>query len=134
MRRRRLIYDLPEKMWEKYRFRGEIFLVGYLIHYLPFYFVERTLFLHSYLPAYIYKILLLCCVIDHLNTILKRIKFLRFLYVFMLVLWILFFFIVFQIYLVVNYGVKKLTSEDVVFLRWKDTWDFILHREIKLEI
>ena len=55
-RRRRLCYDIPEKMWIQYQRVGEVLLSGYLFHFLPFFFVDRTLFLHHYLPAYAFKV------------------------------------------------------------------------------
>ena len=39
--------------------------VGYALHYFPYFLVERTLFLHHYLPAYMFKICLLAAVIEH---------------------------------------------------------------------
>ena len=35
---------------------GEVLLGGYLFHYAPFFFADRTLFLHHYLPAYVFKV------------------------------------------------------------------------------
>jgi dolichyl-phosphate-mannose-protein mannosyltransferase len=45
---------------------GEVLFGGYLIHYLPYFFVERTLFLHHYLPAFVFKVLLTAAVIEHI--------------------------------------------------------------------
>ena len=35
---------------------GEVLFGGYLFHYAPFFFADRTLFLHHYLPAYVFKV------------------------------------------------------------------------------
>ena len=58
LRRRRLCYDIPEAEFQQFCGAGEVLLTGYLIHYLPFFFYDRTLFLHHYLPAYHFKLML----------------------------------------------------------------------------
>merc|ERR1712018_378483 len=58
LRRRRLIYDIPETEFASFCTAGEVLLTGFLLHYLPFFFYDRTLFIHHYLPAYIFKIML----------------------------------------------------------------------------
>lgn len=30
--------------------------VGYAVHYFPYFLVDRTLFLHHYMPAYLFKV------------------------------------------------------------------------------
>lgn len=66
LRRRRMCFDIAQEEWNKFSNVGSIFLAGYLLHFLPFMFVERTLFLHHYLPAFIFKILLTAATIEHL--------------------------------------------------------------------
>lgn len=69
MRRKRLCYDISEAEWNKFANIGQVLLTGYLLHYLPFIFVERTLFLHHYLPAFVYKTLLTVGTIDRSNIL-----------------------------------------------------------------
>jgi len=66
MRRRRKCFDIAEEEWEKFINNAYVLLAGYFLHFLPFLFVERTLFLHHYLPAFIFKVLLTATTIDHL--------------------------------------------------------------------
>lgn len=66
MRRRRMCFDIYEEEWERFVTIGETLFVGYLIHFLPFFFIERTLFLHHYLPAFIFKVLLTAATVDHI--------------------------------------------------------------------
>lgn len=66
MRRRRKCFDIAEEEWKKFVDNAYILLVGYFLHFLPFLLVERTLFLHHYLPAFIFKVLLTAATIDHL--------------------------------------------------------------------
>lgn len=75
MRRKRLCYDISEAEWNKFSTIGQVLLTGYLLHYLPFIFVERTLFLHHYLPAFMYKTLLTVGTIDHIYSLLRLVKY-----------------------------------------------------------
>lgn len=58
--------------WSNFVFVGEILVGGYLLHYIPFFLTDRTLFLHSYLPCVIYKILVMAALTDHLYSLSKR--------------------------------------------------------------
>lgn len=71
MRRRRLCYDIDENEWNRFIAVGEVLFAGYLVHFLPFFVVERTLFLHHYLPAFVFKVLLTAAVVDHVHYILR---------------------------------------------------------------
>lgn len=66
IRRRRKCYDIAEEEWEKFVNNACVLLAGYFLHFLPYLFVERTLFLHHYLPAFIFKVLLTAATINHL--------------------------------------------------------------------
>ncbi|RZC38372.1 protein O-mannosyltransferase 1 [Asbolus verrucosus] len=131
LRRRRLCYDLDAKSWEQFLLIGETFLTGYLFHYLPYFFVERTLFLHHYLLAFTFKTLLLAALIEHIYSILNdvlKFKIIAYMFVMLVSLWVLVTFYVFQKFTVLCYGTTPLSTNDVVSLRWKDTWDFIIHK------
>lgn len=91
------------------------------------------MFLHNYLPAFLYKILLLCFVIEHLAIVLGRVirsMVLLAIYKAAVVFWLCAIVWVFQQFLVLSYGTTRLTADDVIRLRWKDTWDFILHKDL----
>lgn len=127
LRRRRQIIDLSNQEWMKFESIGYILLMGYAINFAPYFFVERTLFLHNYLPALIYKICLLCAVVEHVYNILRKTKqnIMIFTFKLIVVLWLVYVFYVFKTFLAVSYGRTKLTSESILSLRWRDTWDFI---------
>lgn len=127
LRRRRQIIDLTHQEWMKFQNIGFTLFGGYLINYLPYFFVERTLFLHNYLPALVYKICLLCYLIEHGYDTLKKLqqKLIIILYKILIVAWLFYIFYVFRTFLSVSYGRTKLTTDFVMQLRWKDTWDFI---------
>lgn len=131
LRRRRQYYDLDAKNWSKFQLIGEIFFLGYLLHYLPYYFVERTLFLHHYLPAFMFKTLLFAATVEHLYYILNNVLQLRTIakiLVLVDVLAMMAVFYVFKKFSVFSYGNVALSTKDILALRWKDSWDFIVHK------
>lgn len=131
LRRRRHCYDLTPDSWDHFVEVGKVLFMGYLFHYLPFFFVEQTLFLHHYLPAFTFKVLLTAAFIEHLYELICMIPVLSILRRFfeaVLGLWIVTVLYVFQKFSVLSYGTVSLSANDVLKLRWKDTWDFIIHK------
>ena len=53
-------------------FVSELVIGGYLLNYLPYFLTDRTLFLHHYLPAVIFKILAFAVIIDHIYKFYNR--------------------------------------------------------------
>ncbi|XP_055629709.1 protein O-mannosyltransferase 1 [Toxorhynchites rutilus septentrionalis] len=131
IRRRRRLFDLDEEEWKRFRCGGEIFLVGYFTHYLPYFFVERTLFLYNYLPALLYKILLLCFVLEHIQLVLRKfvkVRLVSMIFNVILVAWLSGIFYFYSKYSVLCYGTTELSADDVLKMRLKDTWDLIVHK------
>lgn len=127
LRRRRQIIDLNDQEWMKFQNIGFTFLLGYLINFVPYFFVERTLFLHNYLPALVYKICLLCFLVEHVYDILRKSNqnLIILAYKLLVVTWLFYVFHVFRTFLSVSYGRTRLTTDYVMSLRWRSTWDFI---------
>ena len=50
---------------------GEVLLSGYLLHYLPFLFYDRTLFIHHYLTGYVFKLMLTAFVTAHIYKLIR---------------------------------------------------------------
>ncbi|KAL7734893.1 hypothetical protein ACLKA6_011167 [Drosophila palustris] len=140
VRRRRLCFDVSSGEWRRFLIAGDTFYVGYLVHYLPYFFVDRTLFLHNYLPAFIFKLLLLCYVLEHLDYLLRRhcigrgaiLKHMVRIYRLAVILWLFAVFFVFVKFLPLSYGSRKMSAKEITNLRWKDTWDFILQKNYAL--
>uniref|UniRef100_A0A2P2I4Q6 Protein O-mannosyltransferase 1 n=1 Tax=Hirondellea gigas TaxID=1518452 RepID=A0A2P2I4Q6_9CRUS len=131
LRRQRSCYDLPEDSFQKFCNFGQILGTGYLIHYLPYFLVDRTLFLHHYMPAYVFKVCLLSVVVDHLHyfirTVLKQ-KILSWLYLCLVGVWLLGVLYVFSVFMPVTYGNVALTAQQVEDLTWRDSWTLIVHK------
>ncbi|TDG41810.1 hypothetical protein AWZ03_011767 [Drosophila navojoa] len=137
LRRRRLCFDISASEWRRFLSAGDTFFVGYLVHYLPYFFMDRTLFLHNYLPAFAFKLLLLSFVLDHLDYLLRRhcsgraVHLVR-LYRLMLIAWLVAAAATFFKFLPLSYGSRKMSAKEIIDLRWKDTWDFILQKNYAL--
>lgn len=131
LRRRRQCYDLDEKTWIQFQLIGEVFLLGYLFHYFPYFFIERTLFLHHYIPAFAFKILLLAATLEHIYVVLNdvlKVKLAAYLFISALLVWLGVIIFIFNKFSVLSYGTTALSTNDVINLRWKETWDFIVHK------
>lgn len=60
--------------WNQFRTTGEVLLVGYVFHFLPYFFVDHTLFLHHYLPALAFKLLLNAALVEHLYYLTRLVR------------------------------------------------------------
>jgi len=132
LRRQRQCFDIPEVEFKTFCRAGEILLSGYLLHYLPYFFYDRTLFVHHYLPAYIFKIMLTSFVMSHCFSQLRRLMGGRvFVYASaaLLAVWCLAALVVFNKFSVLSYAHLPLSADEVRSLRWKDTWDLIIHKK-----
>ncbi|KAK7496976.1 hypothetical protein BaRGS_00011712 [Batillaria attramentaria] len=130
LRRQRAVLDITESEWQHFVFVGELAVGGYLLHYLPFLAADRTLFLHHYLPAVIFKILALTALLDHL-----ALQHWRFVPVSAIVTYGTVVLISGAVYtflelLPVTFGNVDLTPEDIQKLTWRDTWDFLQHTRV----
>ncbi|KAK2704460.1 protein O-mannosyltransferase 1-like [Artemia franciscana] len=131
LRQRRECYDLSEKTWNQFVTIGEVFLIGYAIHFAPFFFVDHTLFLHHYLPAYAFKLLLAGAMAEHVLNAIRDVynrKWLRQLVVGLIIGWIVSSVYIFNKFKILTYGIGSGTATEILDLKWKDSWDFIIHK------
>jgi len=62
----------PADAWQLWVSAGQICVGGWVVNYLPFFLMEKTLFLYHYLPALTFQILLIPIVLQHLSDHLCR--------------------------------------------------------------
>lgn len=77
--------------------------------------------------------MLLCFVIEHVDLIFRSVLksvLMTVLHRLCVVGWLVAIFVVFAKFSVLSYGTTKLSVDDVIDLRWKNTWDFILHKDL----
>lgn len=63
---------LPPDSWLRWVLAGALCAGGWAVNYLPFFLMEKTLFLYHYLPALTFQILLLPVVLQHISEHLCR--------------------------------------------------------------
>ena len=127
IRRRRLCRDISEEAWQQFVIMGQMFFAGYLVHYLPFYTLDRTLFIYCYLPALYFKILLLAAMSEHLTYLITSVKS-RALYRCGLVVWFTLIVNAFLTFSVLSYGYKLPSVEGLNKLQWQESWDLLLEQ------
>ena len=131
LRRQRSCYDIPHPVFDKFCNLGQVLGAGFLIHYLPYFLVDRTLFLHHYMPAYVFKVCILAAVVEHLHYLVRNVlnrRVFAYLFVVAVSAWLVAVVYVFGVFIPVTYGHVQLTSEQVHQLSWRDTWDLIIHK------
>ena len=132
--------DLDLSQWSRYLLIGEVAAAGYLLHFLPYFLSERTLFLHHYLPAVMFKIILIASVTGHLterhligschdsssaNQKSPRTHLVIAIYLGLLAA-VGYTFIQF---LPLSYGIEELSAAEVMRLKWRKTWHLLIHKQ-----
>ncbi|KAF0397933.1 glycosyltransferase family 39 protein [Gigaspora margarita] len=79
IRRQRQFHDFSQAQWTHFLYVGKICLIGWLLHFMPFFIMGRVTYLHHYFPALYFSILMCAFVLDQLtsscNQITKHIVF-----------------------------------------------------------
>ncbi|KAG0166401.1 hypothetical protein DFQ28_007254 [Apophysomyces sp. BC1034] len=101
-----------------YEESGGFFLAGWLLHYLPFFLMGRQLFLHHYMPALYFGILLFGVGFDLLTIRLVTRK--RMMAAIVVVLCVV---CVYRRFIPITYG-EPWTRDSCESAKWKSTWDF----------
>ena len=130
IRRKRQFYDLKDFEWQQFKTVGHIFVVGYLMNFIPYFVMERTLFLHNYLIAYTSKLYILVFMFEFFYKMLRNYSSLRYCCKVLLTIWILAVIFVFYKFSVLSYGLYPLTERDIQSLEWKKDWSLISHKSI----
>ncbi|CAI2161704.1 8620_t:CDS:10 [Funneliformis geosporum] len=68
VRRQRQYNDFSPVQWTYFLYVGRICLIGWLLHYLPFYIMGRVTYLHHYFPALYFSILMAGFLMDHFTA------------------------------------------------------------------
>ena len=120
LRRRRKFNDLTDSEWDKFKNIGLICALGYILHLLPLFFTNKTLFYHHYLPSVLFKILLLSTLLDHLKLYSKQCSYLLSSFIFGLIIYN------FIVFLPLSYGIGLESANDIERLKWRNSWNFIV--------
>uniref|UniRef100_A0A673MDA2 Protein O-mannosyl-transferase 1 n=1 Tax=Sinocyclocheilus rhinocerous TaxID=307959 RepID=A0A673MDA2_9TELE len=123
-RRRRKVEDIPQDSWEQLVLAGVICFGGWAVNYLPFFLMEKTLFLYHYLPALTFKILQIPIVIEHLSRNISYHH--SFGGVILAVLCSVY--VSYHNLSPLTYGQPALSSDELAALRWRESWDILLRK------
>ncbi|XP_029469941.1 protein O-mannosyl-transferase 1 isoform X2 [Rhinatrema bivittatum] len=128
LRRQRRIYDIPEGCWRSWALAGALCLGGWAVNYLPFFLMEKTLFLYHYLPALTFQILLLPIVLQHLHDHVLRTEALKKMLSALVVAGFSSVFLVYRTFSPLTYGQPALSAAELQDLRWKESWDILVRK------
>ncbi|KAG9301385.1 hypothetical protein G9A89_018057 [Geosiphon pyriformis] len=73
VRRQRQYQDFASPArWNHFLYIGKICVLGWLLHYIPFFIMGRVTYLHHYFPALYFSILLVGFIFDHFTSAFNR--------------------------------------------------------------
>ncbi|XP_060106963.1 protein O-mannosyl-transferase 1 isoform X2 [Heteronotia binoei] len=128
LRRRRNIRDIPEDAWWQWVSAGGLCVGGWAANYLPFFLMEKTLFLYHYLPAVTFQILLIPVFLQHMSDHLCRSKLSKSMHSAFVVAWFSSVYLTYHTFRPLIYGEPPLSKAELQNLRWKDSWDILIRK------
>lgn len=128
LRRRRKVLDISEDSWEQLVLAGVVTIGGWSVNYVPFFLMEKTLFLYHYLPALTFKVLQIPIVVEHVYTHVLRSPTQQKAFVGVILAVLTSIFVCHRNLSPLTYGQPALTSDQLTALCWKESWDLLLRR------
>ncbi|KAG9261871.1 protein O-mannosyl-transferase 1 [Astyanax mexicanus] len=128
LRRRRKINDIPEASWEQLVLAGVVCSGGWAVNYLPFFLMEKTLFLYHYLPALTFQILQIPVVVEHLYIYVLRSASQQKAFGGVVLAALCSVYLCYHTFSPLTYGQPELTSEQLAALRWRESWDILFRK------
>ncbi|KAL7980880.1 hypothetical protein Chor_002034 [Crotalus horridus] len=122
LRRQRNIQDIPDETWQQWLLAGGICVGGWAVNYLPFFLMEKTLFLYHYLPAVTFQILLIPVVLQHTSDFLCS------MHSALVAAWLSSVYLTYHTFQPLTYGKPALSKAELQALRWKDSWDILIRK------
>lgn len=127
LKRRRGYKVLPEATWHQFVLLGCVCVGGWCVNFVPFFLMEKTLFLYHYLPALCYLYVLSPALLEHILThVISRPSYRQALCVCVLALMTCVF-LSYHTLCPLTYGSPELSFTQLQGLKWRDSWD-ILYR------
>ncbi|KAM9391358.1 protein O-mannosyl-transferase 1 isoform 2-T2 [Pholidichthys leucotaenia] len=128
LRRRRGFKDLPDGAWDQFLSLGCVCVGGWLVNFVPFLLMDKTLFLYHYLPALCYLHLLSPALVEHAHThLLSSVTYQRAMCMCASAI-LLSVFLSYQTFSPLTYGRPELSANQLQGLKWKETWDILYRR------
>ncbi|XP_071400554.1 LOW QUALITY PROTEIN: protein O-mannosyl-transferase 1 [Centroberyx affinis] len=128
LRRRRGIKDLPDAAWSQFLAAGWLCVGGWLVNFLPFLLLEKTLFLYHYLPSICFLLLLTPALLEHTHTHLLSCPAQRRTLCVCVLAGGASVFLSYRTFCPLTYGNPELSANQLQDLRWRDSWDILYRR------
>ncbi|XP_074150031.1 protein O-mannosyl-transferase 1 isoform X2 [Sminthopsis crassicaudata] len=128
LRRKRNVCDIPEDSWSFWVLAGTMCCGGWAVNYLPFFLMEKTLFLYHYLPALTFQIILLPIVLQHVIEFLCRSQLQKNIFNSLIIVWFSSVCLVYHTFSPLTYGDQSLSTNELKALRWKSSWDILIRK------
>ncbi|XP_034397996.1 protein O-mannosyl-transferase 1 isoform X4 [Cyclopterus lumpus] len=128
LRRRRGLKDLPDGVWAQFVCLGCVCVGGWLVNFVPFLLMEKTLFLYHYLPALCYLHLLSPALLEHTHTHLLSRSTHRHALGVCVCVGLVCVFLSYRTFCPLTYGTPELSASQLQALKWRDSWDILYRR------
>lgn len=118
-----------DSWWPPFVRNGWFLVGGYLLHFVPYFVYDYTLFLHHYIPALYFKILSLAFLAEHISFLLRRVRLMQDLVTLVVLCWVVAVVVTFKTLAPLSYGDSdcKMAASDLKALQLNENWDFIYH-------
>ena len=128
LRRQRSVYDMARGEWNMFAICVYLVVGGYVINFIPYFPSNKLLFVHSYLPALLFKLIAIPVLADHLYSVFfVRFPLLQNVVKVCCVVYCLAVVWCFHYFSAFTYGTKALGAKDIRSKKWLATWDFLSH-------
>jgi dolichyl-phosphate-mannose-protein mannosyltransferase len=72
IRSKRGYFDFTQENWDDYLFASKVGLLGWFLHYIPFYIMGRVMYVHHYFPALYFAMISFVVLLDQLQKRLPK--------------------------------------------------------------
>ncbi|MEQ2271817.1 hypothetical protein XENORESO_009729 [Xenotaenia resolanae] len=128
LRRRRGLKDLTDGAWQQFVSVGVVCAGGWMMNFLPFLLMDKTLFLYHYLPALCYLYLLSPALLEHVYTHLLSSGTPRRALCVCTSAVLVSIFTSYWNFSPLTYGSPELSANQLQALKWRDSWDILYRR------
>ncbi|XP_015249301.1 PREDICTED: protein O-mannosyl-transferase 1 isoform X3 [Cyprinodon variegatus] len=116
------------EVWQRFVCLGFVCVGGWMMNFLPFLLMDRTLFLYHYLPALCYLHLLSPALLEHVHTHLLSSRTLRRGLGLCASAVLVSIFLSYWYLCPLTYGCPELSANQLLALKWRDSWDILYRR------
>ncbi|XP_038131239.1 protein O-mannosyl-transferase 1 isoform X3 [Cyprinodon tularosa] len=116
------------EVWQRFVCLGFVCVGGWMMNFLPFLLMDRTLFLYHYLPALCYLHLLSPALLEHVHTHLLSSRTLRRGLGLCASAVLVSIFLSYWYLCPLTYGSPELSANQLLALKWRDSWDILYRR------